>query len=59
MPTFFAEELAIFPYITKFYVQKWVNLGGNFRLIDGPPGGNYWRVNEAKFKQMDADNRIW
>jgi adenine-specific DNA-methyltransferase len=29
------------------------------RLIDGPPGGNYWRVNDAKFKQMDADNRIW
>ena len=29
------------------------------RVIDGPPGGNYWRVKESKFKEMDADKRIW
>lgn len=29
------------------------------RLIDGPPRGNYWRFSEAKFKDLDADNRIW
>lgn len=29
------------------------------RLIDGPPGGNYWRVSEENFWAMDRDNRIW
>jgi adenine-specific DNA-methyltransferase len=29
------------------------------RLIDGPPGGNYWRVSEANFWQMDKDKRVW
>ena len=29
------------------------------RKIDGPPGGNYWRVSEEAFKELDADNRIW
>jgi len=29
------------------------------RLISGPPGGNYWRVKESKFKEMDKDGRIW
>lgn len=29
------------------------------RVIDGPPGGNYWRVKESKFKEMDRDGRIW
>lgn len=29
------------------------------RRIPGPPKGMYWRVSEAKFKEMDRDNRIW
>ena len=29
------------------------------RVIKGPPGGNYWRVAEPKFKAMDKDGRIW
>ncbi|QGM47555.1 site-specific DNA-methyltransferase [Methylocystis heyeri] len=29
------------------------------RLIEGPPGGNYWRVKEAKLWEMNRDNRIW
>ncbi len=29
------------------------------RVIDGPPSGSYWRVSEDKFKEMDADGRIW
>ena len=29
------------------------------RKIDGPPRGNYWRVAEEKFGEMDKDNRIW
>lgn len=29
------------------------------RLIEAPPGGNYWRVKESKFWEMDRDNRIW
>lgn len=29
------------------------------RLIKGPPGGNYWRISEENFWQLDADNRIW
>jgi adenine-specific DNA-methyltransferase len=29
------------------------------RVIDRPPGGNYWRVSEKNFKTMKRDNRIW
>ena len=29
------------------------------RTIEGPPGGNYWRVCEEKFWELVADNRIW
>ncbi|WP_295396772.1 site-specific DNA-methyltransferase [uncultured Thiodictyon sp.] len=29
------------------------------RLIPGPPSGRYWVVSEQKFKELDADNRIW
>jgi adenine-specific DNA-methyltransferase len=29
------------------------------RVIDGPPAGNYWRVNREKFDELDRDNRIW
>lgn len=31
----------------------------NGRVIDGPPRGRYWGISEAKFKALDADNRIW
>ena len=29
------------------------------RVIDGPPGGNYWRVSEDTFWKLASDNRIW
>lgn len=29
------------------------------RAIENPPPGNYWRVSETKFHEMDRDNRIW
>jgi adenine-specific DNA-methyltransferase len=29
------------------------------RVIDGPPGGSYWRVSEETLWEMDADHRIW
>ena len=29
------------------------------RYIERPPGGNYWRVAEEKFWELDRDNRIW
>lgn len=29
------------------------------RVIDGPPRGTYWRISETKFKELDADRRIW
>ena len=29
------------------------------RVIDGPPSGSYWRISEPKFKEFEADNRIW
>ena len=29
------------------------------RVIPGPPKGRYWVISEAKFKEFDADNRIW
>ena len=29
------------------------------RVIEGPPPGSYWRVSFDKFKELDADGRIW
>lgn len=29
------------------------------RLIAGPPKGRYWVYSEEKFRELDADNRIW
>ena len=29
------------------------------RVIPGPPEGRYWVVSEQKFRELDADNRIW
>lgn len=29
------------------------------RVISGPPRGMYWRYSETKFKELDADRRIW
>lgn len=29
------------------------------RIIEAPPSGRYWVVAEPKFKELDADNRIW
>ena len=29
------------------------------RVIPGPPPGNYWRVRESKFHEMDKTGRIW
>ena len=29
------------------------------KIIEGPPSGSYWRVNEQKFWELDRDNRIW
>lgn len=29
------------------------------RVIERPPGGNFWRVAEEKFWELDRDNRIW
>jgi adenine-specific DNA-methyltransferase len=29
------------------------------RIIHGPPSGSYWRVSEERFKELDAEGRIW
>ncbi|MGE8175419.1 site-specific DNA-methyltransferase [Pseudomonas fluorescens] len=29
------------------------------RIIEGPPTGRYWVIDERKFKALDADKRIW
>ncbi|MCA9231981.1 MAG: site-specific DNA-methyltransferase [Planctomycetales bacterium] len=29
------------------------------RTIAGPPSGSYWRISEQKFRELDADGRIW
>ena len=29
------------------------------RQVDGPPGGNYWRISEERFWEWDRDKRIW
>jgi len=33
--------------------------GPTGRVIAGPPPGMYWRFAEEKFKELDADGRIW
>ena len=34
-------------------------VGPTGRVISGPPPGMYWRFSEEKFKELDADGRIW
>ncbi|UXA70775.1 site-specific DNA-methyltransferase [Xanthomonas prunicola] len=34
-------------------------VGPTGRVIAGPPAGTYWRFSEERFKELDADNRIW
>lgn len=29
------------------------------KVIDGPPAGSYWRVSLPRFRELEADNRIW
>jgi DNA modification methylase len=29
------------------------------RVIEGPPGGSYWRIPEETLWELDADGRIW
>ena len=29
------------------------------KVIEGPPAGSYWRINENRFKELNADGRIW
>jgi site-specific DNA-methyltransferase (adenine-specific)/adenine-specific DNA-methyltransferase len=29
------------------------------RVISGPPRGSYWRISEEKFRELNADGRIW
>jgi len=29
------------------------------RIIEGPPTGRYWAIDEKTFKKLDADRRIW
>jgi len=29
------------------------------RVVPGPPNGMYWRVSEERFRELDADGRIW
>jgi adenine-specific DNA-methyltransferase len=44
----------------NFYAQGRYSIktpAGN--VIEGPPSGSYWRVNEDKFWELDKDNRIW
>jgi adenine-specific DNA-methyltransferase len=29
------------------------------RVIDAPPSGRYWVISKSKFRELNADNRIW
>lgn len=29
------------------------------RVVEGPPPGRYWRISEARLKELDEDDRIW
>ena len=33
--------------------------GPTGRVFSGPPPGMYWRFSEERFKELDADGRIW
>jgi adenine-specific DNA-methyltransferase len=40
----------------NFYSKgKYRIVGPSGRVIEGPPGGNYWRVSEERFWELDAD----
>jgi site-specific DNA-methyltransferase (adenine-specific)/adenine-specific DNA-methyltransferase len=44
----------------NFYAQgRFAITTPSGKVIDGPPSGSYWRVNEEKFWELDRDNRIW
>jgi adenine-specific DNA-methyltransferase len=29
------------------------------RVVEGPPAGTFWRMEESKFWELDRDNRVW
>lgn len=33
--------------------------GPSGRVVPGPPTGRYWVIDERKFNELNADNRIW
>ena len=47
------------PYANKPYSKGQYSMTGPTGRVFTPPPGRFWRVSEAKLRQLDADGRIW
>ena len=47
------------PYANKPYSKGLFTVAGPTGREFSPPPGRYWRVSEAKLRELDADGRVW
>lgn len=49
------------PLAARNYYSKWTYsiTCPSGRVVEGPPSGLYWKYSEAKFRELDAENRIY
>jgi adenine-specific DNA-methyltransferase len=47
------------PYANKPYALGTFSIVGRTGRTFSPPPGKYWRVSEARLRELDADGRVW
>jgi adenine-specific DNA-methyltransferase len=47
------------PYANKPYSKGQYTITGPTGRTFSPPPGRFWRISEEKFRELDADGRIW
>jgi adenine-specific DNA-methyltransferase len=47
------------PFANKPYSKGQYKITGPTGRVFSPPPGRYWRISEAKFREFDANGRIW
>jgi adenine-specific DNA-methyltransferase len=47
------------PYANKPYSKGQYKITGPTGRVFIPPPGRYWRISEARFRELDANGRIW
>ncbi len=47
------------PYANKPYSKGLYSIVGPSGRTFSPPPGRYWRISEAKLRELDSDRRIW